>query len=54
MFLDAGDNTAHETDLYYSIPMMLSFQLFGMPFVGADICGFFGNCSFEFSVRTGQ
>ena len=37
-----GDNTASADDLYYSIPGMLNFQMFGVPLVGADICGFGG------------
>ena len=37
-----GDNTASSEDMYYSIPGMLNFQMFGIPLVGADICGFGG------------
>ena len=37
-----GDNVASAGDLYYSIPTILSFQIFGVPLVGADICGFSG------------
>ena len=37
-----GDNTASSDDMYYSIPGMLNFQMFGIPLVGADICGFGG------------
>ena len=37
-----GDNIATAEDMYYSIPGMLNFQMFGIPLVGSDICGFNG------------
>ncbi|XP_065906865.1 uncharacterized protein [Dysidea avara] len=46
-----GDNHASYDDLYYSIPEMLSFQMYGIPLVGSDICGFSGDTTEELCSR---
>ena len=46
-----GDNQAEWSHLAASIPMILSMNIAGFPFAGADVGGFFGNPSEELLAR---
>ncbi|XP_010901697.3 lysosomal alpha-glucosidase isoform X2 [Esox lucius] len=49
-----GDNRSHWKDMYTSIAGMLTFNLLGVPLVGADVCGFSEQSDEELCVRWTQ
>ncbi|KAJ6650908.1 hypothetical protein lerEdw1_001917 [Lerista edwardsae] len=49
-----GDNHALWEDMHTSIIGILEFNLFGIPQVGADICGFYFDTTFELCLRWTQ
>ena len=49
-----GDNQARWEHLKMTVPMLLSLSISGMPFVGADVGGFFNNPEEELLVRWHQ
>ncbi|KAL5020346.1 hypothetical protein ScPMuIL_003238 [Solemya velum] len=46
-----GDNSATWANMYDTIPGMLNFNMFGIPMVGSDICGFNGDAEEELCTR---
>ena len=50
-FLWLGDNFSKNEYIKYSISGIFNYNIFGVPFIGADICGFNGNANGNLCAR---
>uniref|UniRef100_UPI00398E93A5 lysosomal alpha-glucosidase n=1 Tax=Pristiophorus japonicus TaxID=55135 RepID=UPI00398E93A5 len=50
----SGDISSSWNDMYYTIPAIMLFNMYGVPLVGADVCGFRWNTYEELCVRWTQ
>ena len=48
---DIGDNNAQFIDMQTSSTDLIDFNLFGVPMVGPDVCGFNGDTTLELCAR---
>jgi len=46
-----GDNWSTVEYMQYSVDGLYSYSLFGMPFIGCDICGFNGDATAQLCTR---
>ncbi|OQV25082.1 Sucrase-isomaltase, intestinal [Hypsibius exemplaris] len=46
-----GDNAGNYNDLRHSIIYLLEFNMFGFPYMGSDICGFFENTKLDVCMK---
>ncbi|EEB07051.2 hypothetical protein SJAG_02131 [Schizosaccharomyces japonicus yFS275] len=46
-----GDNHSKWSNMFFSIPGAMIFNMLGIPMVGADVCGFMGNSNYELCSR---
>ncbi|XP_063312339.1 lysosomal alpha-glucosidase isoform X3 [Pelobates fuscus] len=49
-----GDVESTWDQLYHTVPAIILFNMYGVPLVGADLCGFVGNVTEELCVRWSQ
>ncbi|XP_072098532.1 lysosomal alpha-glucosidase isoform X1 [Mobula birostris] len=49
-----GDISSNWNDMYYTIPAIMLFNMYGVPLVGADVCGFRWGTTEELCIRWTQ
>lgn len=46
-----ADNYSNEQYMGYSVDGLFAYQMFGMPFIGSDVCGFNGDAKADLCTK---